>query len=313
MTGPTPGVLARAIQASRSAMGARDVMPHWPGSTMRSRSDAAARMSVPADVSLPAQIGDRARDPHHPMHAPRGELESARHIEQDLPGLVVHGTGGEELATTQPTVGATSVPVVATEPGLHDPRRHRVVALRILRSDQLVSFHAGHDDTQVDAVEQRPADAAHVALRLPDRAAARARRISVPAAAAGVHGGDELEPRRIGHRAVGAHDLDGAVFERLTEGIEDVAVELGELIEEKHAVVRLGDKARSQVRPATDHGRIRRRVVRRHGTADASRSVSGTSCPATLRMTATSRASVGVSGGNSPGVARASRVLPGAR
>ena len=113
-----------------------------------------------------------------------------------------------------------------------------------------------------------PLTRADVAGRLLDAAAARPVLRAVPAAPAGVHRRDELEPRRVAHVPVGADDLDRAVLERLTERVEHAPVELGELVEEQHAQVRLRHQPGQQVAAATDHRGIAGRVVRRPEGSD---------------------------------------------
>ncbi len=74
-------------------------------------------------------------------------------------------------------------------------------------------------DHQVDPVEQRPRQAR---LILPDAPCDRLPIAAVPriervAAAAGIHGGDELESRRIDNPVIGAGDGNLAGFERLAQ------------------------------------------------------------------------------------------------
>ncbi len=57
------------------------------------------------------------------------------------------------------------------------------------------------------------------------------------AAAARVHGGDELEAGRVDHASVGAGDGDLAGFQRLAQTVEHLRLELGQFIKEQHPVV----------------------------------------------------------------------------
>ena len=61
----------------------------------------------------------------------------------------------------------------------------------------------------------------------------------------------------------GAGDGDGAVFERLAEDFEDVAGELGELVEEEQAVVGEGDFAGARDHAAADEAGVGDGVVGR--------------------------------------------------
>ena len=82
----------------------------------------------------------------------------------------------------------------------------------------------------IDAVDQRAADAIEVALDLRLAALARCARVGKVTAGAGVHGGDEHELGGEAHAAVAAGDGDAAIFERLTQCFENGAGELGEFV-----------------------------------------------------------------------------------
>jgi hypothetical protein len=59
-----------------------------------------------------------------------------------------------------------------------------------------------------------------------------------------------------------ARDGDVAYLERLTQRFQDAAMELRQLVQEQHALVRERHLARARVRTATDHGGNRSGVVR---------------------------------------------------
>ena len=82
------------------------------------------------------------------------------------------------------------------------------------------------------------------------------------AAAAWVHGRDQLEPRRIGDVRLGARDGDPAGLQRLAQRLEDRAAEFRQLVEEQHAQMRERDLAGPRLAAAADHRRGRGRVVR---------------------------------------------------
>ena len=121
----------------------------------------------------------------------------------------------------------------------------------------------GHPDPQVDAVAQRPGDAARGSVPGRRRAAAAPGRVAVPAARAGVHRRDELEAGREDDRPPDPRDRDPALLQRLAQRLQRGPVELGQLVEEEHAVVREGDLARRHPRPAADERRVRGGVVGR--------------------------------------------------
>ena len=93
-----------------------------------------------------------------------------------------------------------------------------------------------HGDEQVDAVEQRAAEAAAVARELAPRCSGSAR------AAAKPHGHGLVAAtsmKRAGKtaRALAADDRHAAVLQRLAQRLERRPRELGQLVEEQHAVV----------------------------------------------------------------------------
>ena len=60
-----------------------------------------------------------------------------------------------------------------------------------------------------------------------------------------------------------ARDGDHAVLDRLAQHLQDLAAELGEFVQEKHAVVGQGYFARPRQAPAARQSRHARRMVRR--------------------------------------------------
>ena len=91
----------------------------------------------------------------------------------------------------------------------------------------LAELHGRHFDVQVDAVQQRAGDAAEVAL---DFARGALGFVGHLAVGRRVHRGDEHELGGERHRACGAADGDMAFFERLAQGFQHAALELGQLI-----------------------------------------------------------------------------------
>ena len=100
-----------------------------------------------------------------------------------------------------------------------------------------------------------PGDAAAVARDALGRAAAAAAAVAAMPAGTGVHRRDQLEARRELRLARGARDRHAPGFERLAQHLEHVAVELRQLVEEQHAVVRERDLARARQRAAADQRR----------------------------------------------------------
>ena len=110
---------------------------------------------------------------------------------------------------------------------------------------------------------KRAADASHVALRITRWAAAFPVRVVVVAAAARVHRRHELEACRVAHAARRSGDGQDALLERLAQRVQCGPVELGQLIEEEHAMVGESGLAGNQVRAAADERRVRAGVMRR--------------------------------------------------
>jgi hypothetical protein len=76
-----------------------------------------------------------------------------------------------------------------------------------------------------------------------------------------VHGRNELEARGQDHRASRPDDRDPALLERLAQRLEDIPAELGQLVEEQHALVGAGHLTGGQDRSPADHPGVRDRVV----------------------------------------------------
>ncbi len=115
---------------------------------------------------------------------------------------------------------------------------------------------------QVDAVEERAADAAHVAFDLQRVAFAGVAGVAEVAAGARVHGGDQHEAGGKGGGVEGTRDGDRALLERLPEDFQAAAIELGQLVEEEDAVVGERDFAGRGRAAAADHAGIADGVMR---------------------------------------------------
>jgi hypothetical protein len=100
-----------------------------------------------------------------------------------------------------------------------------------------------HLDDHVDPVHQRAADFALVVFAAAGGAAAGAGGVEQIAAAAGVHGGDQLETGGVGDVGGGAGHGGAAGFEGLAQGFEGGAGEFGEFIKEEDAAMGEGNFA----------------------------------------------------------------------
>ena len=122
---------------------------------------------------------------------------------------------------------------------------------------------AGHGQVQVDAVEQRAGELAAVAGDLLRGAAAAAAGIAKIAAGAGIHRRHQLEARREAHLVAGPGDNDLPAFQGLAQHLQHLAVELGQLVQEQHALMGQGDLAGLRTAAAADQGRPGGAVVGR--------------------------------------------------
>src|SRR6185437_13834019 len=118
-------------------------------------------------------------------------------------------------------------------------------------------------DVNVNAIEQRAGDLGHIALNHGWRAETLARFVIKKTTGARIHGCGEHEARRKTQRHGGASDGDGMVFKRLPHHLQDVARELGQLVEEKEAVVGEGNFAGARDNAAADETRVGDGVVGR--------------------------------------------------
>jgi hypothetical protein len=115
---------------------------------------------------------------------------------------------------------------------------------------------------QVDAVEERPRQSPAVALDRRRAARTLAQLRAGPAARARVGRGDEQEAAREPQGRRRAPDDHLALLERLAQGLDRRALELGQLVEEQHAAVGQRDLAGPRHAAAAEQRRRRHRVVR---------------------------------------------------
>ena len=141
-------------------------------------------------------------------------------------------------------------------------RPHAGGAFARRRRQQFVGGQLRHLDVQVDTVQQRARQAALVARHLVGRAAAGRLALAQVAARAGVHRGDELKARRKVGPARRAADGDAPALQRLAQGLQRGARELGQLVEEQHAAVGQRDFARARWRAPAHECHRAGRVVR---------------------------------------------------
>lgn len=193
----------------------------------------------------------------------------ARHLEravgaagrpaQACGGLVGEGQGlGREA---QVVVQGLALELVVGAPlalhgqraGLDHALAHGLAGFARARGQQLLRGQGANFHMQVDAIQQRAADARLVARHLVGRAAAALHRRPPMAAGAGIHGRDELKARGKFAALGGSGDGDLAGLQRLAQRLQRTARELGKFIEEEHAVVGLRNLAGARWRASVDY------------------------------------------------------------
>ena len=143
-----------------------------------------------------------------------------------------------------------------------DTRGDRGTRLGGGRQDQVGRRDRRHLDPDVDAVEERPREPRLIVGDAARTAPADMARLAGHAAAAGIHGADELKARGKADPVVGPRDRRLAGFERLAERIEHLRREFRQLVEEEDAVMGERGLARPHPDAAADHRRHRGRVMR---------------------------------------------------
>lgn len=127
---------------------------------------------------------------------------------------------------------------------------------------KLIEWHRHDFALYVDAVEERPGYTTEVFLDGSSRAGTGFCRMVVVTAGAWVHRGHEHERCRIIYLIAGARHADMAVFEGLSQYLEDSAGKFWKFIEEEYAVVGKGYLAGHRVGASADHGYGRYGVMR---------------------------------------------------
>src|SRR5262249_6375641 len=113
----------------------------------------------------------------------------------------------------------------------------------------------------IEPIEERPGESCEVGAARLRRAPAPARRMAQVAARAAVRRADQERTRREPRAAARSRDAHATVFERLPQRFEDVATELGELVQKQHAVVRQTELAGSRDLAASDEPCFAYRVM----------------------------------------------------
>ncbi len=191
-----------------------------------------------------------------------------------------------------------------------DPGRDRRGALRLAPADDArPAGPAASSPTGRSGRGAGPRSGRCSAPATPRGQRAGAVRVAGHAARAGVHRGDELEPRGKARGAPDPGDRDVAVLERLAKGLQHVPRELRQLVEEQHAVIaRVTSPGDIRGPPPTIAAYDSVWCGARTGARRRSRS-NGPS-PATDATIVAASASASSRGGSRPGIVRARSVLP---
>lgn len=226
------------------------------------------QMNAADDRGL-VQIGQRAGDLEDAVVAAGGEAHLFRGVAQELEAAGI-GFGdlfderhrGARIAR-HPAHAETGETVDLQGAGAGDAAGDGGARFSGHRADEVRGGDSGHVDADIDAVHQRAGDAGLVVAHAARAAGALAAGFARHAAAAGVHGGDELDGGGVADAMIGTRDDACTGFKRLAQRIERLRREFRQFVEEKHTIV--GERGLAGSRPgaAADKGGHGGGVVRR--------------------------------------------------
>ncbi len=203
-----------------------------------------------ADLAGALQVGQGTRHLEQAMGCPQRQVEAFAGLLQPQPVGFGQATMLLQARQIEEGIGA-ALPRELALACLADAGGDLGAALASLAAGQQAGAFARHGEVQVDAVEQRPGQLGAVALDLFRGAAAAAAGVAQVATGTGVHRRHQLEARREAHLVAGPGDHDMAGLQRLAQDLEDLAVELGQLVEEQDAVMGQADLAGLRAAAAT--------------------------------------------------------------
>ena len=191
------------------------------------------------------QRSHRVGDAKHPGTATAGERNAIDSPVEELPagshGSVITPARRSRASTTRAATTALGSP--SATPELSRP-------------------WSRHDENEIEPIEESPRELRVVARDSLRRTHAFRTRVAAGAAGTEVHRRNQREPSRE-HRAAGdPGDADDPILERLTEGLENRAVKLGELVEKQNAAVGEARLAGTRAGASSDDRGRRRAVVR---------------------------------------------------
>lgn len=194
------------------------------------------------------EVGDRAGDFQDAVIRTSGEGELFHRVLEEVAERAVDRAVFADLRVGHAGVGgdfaAGKARVLAVARGLH-PCADGFGGLARFFVTQFGNRERGRFNMDVDAVEKRAADARAIALDLRRRAAAFVFLVAEVAAGTRIHCRNQHEGTRQRDFAGAARNGDAAVFQGLSQYFERGALELGQFVEEEHAVVCERDFART--------------------------------------------------------------------
>ncbi len=213
------------------------------------------------DPILAIEIRKRPRQPQNPVVATRRKAEFRGGVLKQIFTRPIRrghlrqqggGTFGIGSDAARPNRGvAALLPVSSALNAVAD----LLASLERGRLGQIGGGNGGHADSNVDAIENGAGQPGEIAVAAIRSLAAGKSGLAGTAAAAWVHGRDKLYSRGIGDPVIGSGDHHLAGFQRLPQSVYDLGREFGKLIQEKHAMMRESDLARSRPGAAADQRR----------------------------------------------------------
>lgn len=219
-----------------------------------------------ADLGFPRKIGDGARDTHDPVIPARRQGKPFCCAQEQRARFGIWADDGFKQVTRRIGIGRNPV-MRRVARGLKRPRggdpcRDLGRGLAIGGQVEIAVADGRHVDAQVEPVHQWAGDTPEIVFPAGRDTGAGAGRVGQVAAFAGVRRRDEHEAARVFHMGIGPRDHDLASLDRLAQGFEDRAVELGEFVHEQHTVMGQRCLPRSRLPTAADDRGHRGRVMR---------------------------------------------------
>src|SRR5919112_6257564 len=183
------------------------------------------------------EVGYGPRHPEHPVvPSPREPHPVDRPREQDLRIAPESANLAQQASRERGVWRTLTAGLDPTRPTDPLPDQPGLFGPSLLA--QLLAREAWHVDEEIHPVEQGTRDAALVAFDLAGRAPADLPPVPRVAAGTGVHGTKQRDQRWITDRRRNPRDSHVPVLQRLAQGLQRRPAELGQLVEEEHAVVR---------------------------------------------------------------------------